>query len=334
MIKRIEVQTFLRYLGEGISQPAIVIGSDNNLYVLKTQRVKLGQDTVIQDCMYLNELLSYQIAKYLGVPVPEAAIAFLDQRLIDQDPSIMFVHRFCEGMLFASSALEGKEDNLLDNYRELIKMGKPYIGRTWSNFFDKIDNSYDIAKIIAFDILIANFDRYGNTGNLIVVNAGNSREVFCIDHGHAFFGPFWEIDKINCLKSAIETPRYINDYIDLILGNNVGFRDRRNANGLGEVFRVLEGKHIVLLDDLHNPFSEVVDKIEQISEDFIDHWMYNIPENWFVQKNNQISFYKKFILRQKGIVRYIIQAMAERGAFTNYRGGELQWKTKRQFGTA
>ncbi|WP_153010070.1 HipA family kinase, partial [Sporosarcina koreensis] len=275
------------------------------------------------NCMFLNELLSYQIAKYLGVPVPESAIAYMDKRILEKDPTATFVHRFYEGNLFASLELE-KEDNLLENYEEMIQMKKPYISRTWNAFFSNVENINDIANVIAFDLLIANFDRYGNDGNLLVAQTTEGRKIFAIDHGHAFFGPIWHASKVNAMRLPNNTNAYCDQFINIAFGNNI-----KNGliNGLGVVFDAIEQK-IDLTNLQQHSFLNVVDRIESISEGLVDDWFNQIPDEWFVKSDRdaQLAYYKRFILTQKDLVRFIIQRMADKMAFTNYLGGELQWK--------
>jgi len=327
LIKEIYVETFLSYLGQGVTRPALILGDDAQTYILKTQKVSDGQGLDTYDCMFLNELLSSQIADYLGVPAPEAAIAKLDGALIEHDPEITFVHRFYEGKHFASLEVKENEDNLMENYQEQLRMRKPLIKRSWKKFFENITNKNDIPKILAFDLLIANFDRYGNTGNLLVASTDNGRKVLSIDHGHAFFGPKWDQNKMNIIQAIEYSDEYVNKIINTILGNNEGI-----ANGLGEVFRAIE--EYVSLDDLNlHSFQEIVYHIEGISEELIDSWLNNIPEEWFVEKMIQKSYYTHLIMQHKYLIRHFIQCMANRSAFSNFRGGVLNWKEEQRAGT-
>ncbi|QPC47099.1 HipA family kinase [Mangrovibacillus cuniculi] len=329
MVQKIYVDTVLRYLGQGVTKPALIIGDDYRQYVLKTQKVVENGKQTNYDCMFINELLSYQIAQHLDVPIPEAAIAYLDQRLIDKDPTIRFVHRFYEGNLFASLELKDTEENLVENYEEMRDMGKAYLTRTWNAFFSNIVNQEDISKIIAFDVLTANFDRYGNTGNLLVANVEEGRKIFTIDHGHAFFGPIWDTAKINALRAPVSNLQYIDTFVSIALKNNGGL-----ADGFGTVFRAIE-PNIDLKDIQNHCFQEIVTVIEKISEELIDEWISFIPEEWFnpTDKMAQISYYKNFLLKQKMVVKHILQRMAERKAFTNYLGGVLEWQREKNVGT-
>lgn len=329
MIKQIDVDSFLKPMGQGISRPILVMGSDFNSYILKNQRVDHQGNIVNFDCMFLNELLAYQIGIFLGVPIPEAAIAYVDGEFIERDPKIRFAYRYEEGYYFACAELDDIEDNLRENMQLLKQMGKPHINKPWRKFLKDIDNKEDIAKIIAFDILIGNFDRYTNEGNILVNVTGDLRKISAIDHGHAFWGSMWDMSKMNGLMSPKMDIKYINEFIQFMQFNING----GNLDGLGEIFRALE-ESIDLADLGNHSFMEVVEKIESITEEYLDKWLNNIPREWFVDRDKQIGLYKNFILKQKDLIRHFIQVLATKKAFANYTGGELKWKQKSQCGTA
>ncbi|ABS73562.1 hypothetical protein F0M21_06135 [Bacillus velezensis] len=327
MVKEIQVNSFLRFLGQGISEPALVLADDFQKYILKTQKVVVGGEREHYNCMFLNEILSYKLAQHLDVPIPDAAIAFIDPRLIENDREIVFVHKFEEGYFFASQELENIEDNLRDNYQQMIAMGKPWIKRTWNAFFDNIKNTEDIAKIIAFDLLIANFDRYRNQGNLLIANTEEGRKVFAIDHGHAFFGPIWTNEKIQNMRQVSLTQQYVNYFTDCVLSIN-----RDQVDGLGLVFNAIQPK-IDLTDVKNHSFMNIIAEIEHINEHIIDSFFEGIPQEWFVEYNMQMTTYKDFLLKQKSLVRHIIQSLMNRNAFTNSVGGVLHWIDEKRAGT-
>lgn len=330
MIRKINVDAFLEQLGQGISRPVLIIGNDYEQYILKNQRADHNGNKYNFNCMFLNELLAYQIGEYLNVPMPEAVIAHLDGRLIEADPTLRFAYRFSEGSYYASKELKNVENNFMENMNNLRLMGKPYITRSWNHFFDNIVNKEDIAKILAFDLLIANFDRYGNEGNILIDNTPSGRELFAIDHGHAFWGPEWNDLKIRMLGTVECTEKYANDYINGIIINNV---NKGFLNGLGVIFKELE--RYIDLNALNNhSFQNIVLRIEMITEEHLDEWLNNVPNEWFVNKPMQIGYFKNFILKQKELIRSFIQILANRSAFTNFRGGTLEWKIEKQSGTA
>ncbi|APC84250.1 HipA family kinase [Clostridium botulinum] len=320
-MKEIEVETVLESMSAGVTRPVLVLGDDLNEYILKNEKIDNEGNLTKYDCMFVNELLAYQIGVYLDVPMPEAVIAIVDNELVNEDPTLRFAYRFEKGKYFATEKLRYVENNIKENCKELIRMGKPYMKKTWNKFFKEISNREDIAKILAFDILIANFDRYNNEGN-ILVDRTEIRKIYAIDHGHAFFGPIHNTDKLNCLNLENVTKQYIDMYTNVIINGS-------NYCGAGKIFNVLE--EYVNLENLDDhSFKDIVYKIMCITEDMINEWMNNIPEEWYIDKNLQISYYKKFILKQKYVVKYIIQDLADKGAFTNYKGGLLQWINQKE----
>ncbi|GED70923.1 hypothetical protein BRE01_46250 [Brevibacillus reuszeri] len=321
-VPRIEVNAFLKQLGQGVSAPVLILGSDSKKYILKTQHVVENGVRKEYNCMFFNEMLVYQIAKYLNVPIPDVAIANVEKEHLDHGPSLLFVHRFHEGLLFASKEVEGNESNLLEGYQKLIMMNKPYVRRSWNAFFSRITNGADIPKIIAMDLLIANFDRFSNDGNLLVASNSSGRRVFVIDHGHAFFGPTWEIHKRNILRGVNDYRSYLPFHLNTFL--EVSDDGGQIFSGLGEIFKSIEG-YVDLTDPEAHSFLDVVDQIEAINEGLIDSWFEQIPDSWFVNKREQVAEHKNYLLKQKDYVRILIQQLASSRAFNNYRGGVLQW---------
>lgn len=326
-MREIEVEAFLKPMGQGITRPALVLGDDSEEYILKNQESNNKGSLVNYNCMFINELLAFQIGEYLDIPMPEAVIAMLDELLIETDPMIRFSYRFKEGKFFATKNIKEVENNLLENYKHLKEMNKPYLSKSWKSFFNKVDNKEDIAKIIAFDILIANFDRYSNEGNLLV-SSENGRKIYAIDHGHAFFSPTWTLEKMNCLRINKITMDYINSFVLLVINS---MRQSGECSS-GIIFNAVQ-EYINLEDVENHSFKDIVLKINSIDEDMIIRWCNNIPDEWYLDKESQIAHYINFILKQKSIVHVIIQILAYHNAFSNYRGGELKYESKQKENT-
>jgi len=318
-VKEIEVEAFLKPMSDGITKPALVIGDDQAEYVLKNQKIFDGTNYINLNCMFLNEALAYKIGIYLGVPMPEVVIGKIPQELFAADPSIRFTYKFEPGIFFATKALKNVENNVLENYNNLRKMKKPYILRPWNTFFKEIKNKNDVAKIIAMDILIANFDRYINTGNILIDNE-NGRKVYAIDHGHSFWGPIWNDSKRNCL--GIE--KVTDEYKYTFASNIINIMRKAGACDSGIVFASLE-QHIHLEDLNNHSFKNVVLKIRNINNDMIRNWCKEIPDEWYINREVQTNYYENFIINQKEAVGPIIQILADNNAFRNYRGGILEY---------
>ncbi|MCI2886789.1 hypothetical protein FH114_06985 [Staphylococcus hominis] len=308
-MKEIEVEAFLESIDKGVSAPSLILGDDGNNYILK----KEGNF----NCSFINEVLSYKIAKFLDVPICESAIAHLDKDLVDFDRNIIFVHRFKEGIYFASQEEKNLINNYMENSLQLKEMGKPYLERTWNDFFRKIHNKKDFAKIIAFDLFIANFDRFDHLDNFLVTNENDKNKFIVIDHGHAFFGPNWDTNKIAFLNGYSTQENFLEKIISMYITLTP------NAS-LGTIFKAIEPN--IELEPLdNNDFTDVVNKIESINKETILNMLDNIPEEWYVDKESQIKYYTEFLLQHKSNIRIIIQQLANLQYFTNFKGGELEW---------
>ncbi|PHE61840.1 hypothetical protein COF68_15535 [Bacillus toyonensis] len=330
MLKHVEVETFHKYLGDnqgGMSQPIQVTASDGEVYFLKNQNVydpRISQ-WVDWNSMFLQEVLVHNIAKHLGILTPDCTAISVDQDFITHAPSLQFQHRITPGMYFGSKLINGVENNLKEGYRLLQQMKKPYIKVSWKNFFNKIENYQDVAKIVALDLLTANFDRFSNDGNLIIARQNSVRNVYVIDHGHTFFTPTWELQKQSLMhRASVQDQQYIQFIIQSYFDNNGG----KPFGGLGTIFNAME-QHIDLTNPELHSFQQVVFEIEQINETHINSWFVGIPETWFVDKQNQILLYKKFLMQQKHIVYKLIDELFKLGAFQNITGGELSWKERK-----
>lgn len=328
-MRRIEVDAFLKQLGDdkpGMSKPVLVIGSDGETYILKTQNVFIEQTQKweVWNSMFVQESLVYNIANFLDISIPESVIANVDVDFLQNAPSLVFKHRFSEGPHFASRLIDRVEDNLLHGYQQLILMKKPHIKRSWTSFFGKVSNPQDVPKIIAMDLLTANFDRFSNDGNLLIASPNGKRTIYVIDHGHCFFNPTWDINKRGTLMQAPSHPSYVNDIISEYFKQNGG----SPFVGMGIIFRALD-QHINVSDPNNHSFMDVVCKIESITPNIISGWFKDIPDEWYEDKASQIAAYSQFIMKQKDLIRILINNLFKLNAFQETTGGVLNWKDKK-----
>lgn len=323
----LKVEAFLKELGTdtgGQSRPVLIQADDGNQYILKNQNVYIenARRWGVWDSMFLQELLASKIAAYLDVPIPEYAIIDVEKDFLDNAPALAFQYRYNTGLHFGSRYIDTLENNKKKGFQMLMQLGKPYTKTSWNSFFRKITNPKDAANIIAMDLLIGNFDRFGNDGNMLISKEDSGRKIIAIDHGHAFCTASWNNSpKKQFLTTVENTKGYQITYLQSFYQNNGG----KFLAGLGEIFRAIE-QHIDVNDATNHDFSNVVYKIENIGHDIIDSWFKDIPDMWFVDKNNQISLYKKFILTNKHNIRDLINLMISFGAFSNSNGGMLGWK--------
>jgi hypothetical protein len=157
MIRTITATEYVTPLREGGSLPAIVAGDDDGTYVLKFRGAGQGTRALIA------ELVSGELARILGLPVPEIVFVDLDPRMArtEPDPEIQDLLRRSEGLNLALDYLPGSItfDPLVP--RPIAE--KPRLA----------------SSIVWFDALVTNVDRTAKNTNLLVWH----KELWLIDHG-------------------------------------------------------------------------------------------------------------------------------------------------------
>jgi hypothetical protein len=167
-LRTITVTRYVTPLREGGSLPAIVDADDDGMYVLKFRGAGQGVRALIA------ELVSGEIARALGLPVPEIVLATLDRDLsrTEPDPEI---HQ----LIYDSSGL-----NLAIDYLPGSVSYDPAVHRV----------SEDLAsRIVWFDALVSNVDRTARNTNMLMWH----RKPWLIDHGATLYfhhSPGWEDD--------------------------------------------------------------------------------------------------------------------------------------------
>src|SRR5436309_3147238 len=129
-------------LHEGGSLPAIVEGDDDGMYVLKFRGAGQGARALIA------ELVSGELARALGLPVPEIVLVDLDPELArtEPDPEISALIRASAGLNLALDYLPGSV--MFDPLAE-----KP---------------AADLgSRIVWFDALVTNVDRTARNTNML-----------------------------------------------------------------------------------------------------------------------------------------------------------------------
>ena len=157
MIRTITATEYVTPLREGGSLPAIVAGDDDGTYVLKFRGAGQGPRALIA------ELVSGELARVLGLPVPEIVFVDLDPRMAktEPDPEIQDLLRRSEGLNLALDYLPGSIT--FDPLVPKPVAEKPRLA----------------SSIVWFDALVGNVDRTAKNTNLLVWH----RDLWMIDHG-------------------------------------------------------------------------------------------------------------------------------------------------------
>jgi len=166
-LRTIEVTRYVTPLREGGSLPAIVEADDDGLYVLKFRGAGQGPKALIA------ELVSGELARALGLPVPEIVFAKLDAELArtEPDPEIHALIHDSAGLNLAVDYLPG------------------------SISFDPVVHAIapDFAsRVVWFDAYVTNVDRTPRNTNMLMWH----RNPWLIDHGATLYfhhSPGWEM---------------------------------------------------------------------------------------------------------------------------------------------
>jgi hypothetical protein len=155
-VRTISVTRYLSPLREGGSVPALVEADDCGTYVLKFRGAAQGPKALVA------ELIAGEIARALGLPIPEIVLAELDPVLgrAEPDPELQAPLRNSGGLNLALDFLPG------------------------AIAFDPALGTPDVtlaSRIVWFDAYVTNVDRTRRNTNLLLWH----RQLYLIDHGAA-----------------------------------------------------------------------------------------------------------------------------------------------------
>lgn len=163
-LRSINVTRYVTPLREGGSMPAIAEADDGFLYVLKFRGAGQGPRALIA------ELIGGEIARVLGLRVPELVFASLDEAFgrTEADEEIQDLLKFSVGLNLGLHYLSG------------------------SITFDPVVNQVDsllASQIVWLDCLLTNMDRTCRNTNMLIWH----KELWLIDHGASlYFHHSWQ----------------------------------------------------------------------------------------------------------------------------------------------
>lgn len=163
-IRTVNVTRYITPLREGGSLPAIAHADDGFMYVIKFRGAGQGVKTLIA------ELISGEIARALGLKIPEIVFANLDEAFGRTEPD-----EEIQDLLKASTGLN---------------LGLHYLSGAITFDPVSIDVHEELAsKIVWFDSFITNVDRTVRNTNMLLWN----KELWLIDHGASlYFHHSWD----------------------------------------------------------------------------------------------------------------------------------------------
>jgi hypothetical protein len=157
-VRTVRITRYVTPLREGGSLPAIVEADDDGMYVLKFRGAGQGPRALIA------ELVSGEIARALGLSVPEIVFAELDPDLArtEPDPEIYALMRDSGGL------------NLALDYLPSSVMFDPVVEKVSSDL---------ASRVVWFDAYVTNVDRTVRNTNMLMWH----RRLWLIDHGATLY---------------------------------------------------------------------------------------------------------------------------------------------------
>jgi hypothetical protein len=198
LIRTVNIIRYITPLREGGSLPAITEADDEFLYVLKFRGAGQGTKALIA------ELLGGEIARALGLRVPELVFAMLDEGFgrMERDEEIQDLLKFSVG----------------------LNLGVHYLSGAIS--FDPTVNKIEpplASQIVWLDSFLMNVDRTAKNTNMLYWN----KQLWMIDHGASLYFHHGQID---WKEQALRPFELIKDHVLL-----------RQANALGEANAKAQG---------------------------------------------------------------------------------------------
>ncbi|HPG93489.1 MAG TPA: aminotransferase class I and II [Dokdonella sp.] len=157
-IRTVTATRYVTPLREGGSLPAIIEADDTGMYVLKFRGAGQGPKALIA------ELIGGEIARAIGLPIPEIVFVEVDPELArtEPDPEIQDLIRASDGLNLALDYLPGAVT------------------------FDPLAGVPDgdlASRIVWFDAYVSNVDRSARNVNMMTWH----RRLWLIDHGAALY---------------------------------------------------------------------------------------------------------------------------------------------------
>jgi hypothetical protein len=193
-LRTVTVTRYITPLREGGSLPALADADDGFKYVLKFRGAGHGLKAIIA------ELLGGEIARVLGLPVPELVFANLDEAFgrTEADEEIQDLLKFSQGLNLGMHFLSGALtfDAAVNGCDELLS-----------------------SKIVWLDAYITNVDRTFRNTNMLLWH----KELWLIDHGASFyFHHSWQ----NFEEQAKSKFTFIKDHVLLANASKLEEVDR------------------------------------------------------------------------------------------------------------
>jgi hypothetical protein len=199
----LRIVTATRYvtaLREGGSLPGLVEADDDGMYVMKFRGAGQGAAALVA------EVVAGELARSLGMPVPELVVACLEPELAraEPDPEIQELAQASVGANLGVDFLPG---------------ALPFTAAAAGSL-----GPATAADVVWFDALVMNVDRTARNPNLLAWHG----RTWLIDHGAAFYRQHGDSPLANSARAPFA---HIRDHVLLARAGPIGDADERLADG-------------------------------------------------------------------------------------------------------
>lgn len=252
-VRTVTATRYVTPLREGGSLPAIIEADDDGMYVLKFRGAGQGIKALVA------ELVAGEIARSLGLPVPEIVFVELDPILgrSEPDPEIQDLIKASAGINLALDYLPGSI--------------------TFDPLIQKPDSKL-ASSIVWFDAYTTNVDRTPRNANMLLWH----KELWLIDHGAAlYFHHNWN----DYLERSLSAFPLIKDHVLLPFANDMQEMDEiLSAKLTTEIIKEI----IALIPDDWLIGETKFASVEEHRNAYIEYFMRRLesPRNYVQEINN------------------------------------------------
>jgi hypothetical protein len=165
---------------------------------------------------------------------------------------------------------------------------------------DKASNFSEMAGVILFDHMFHNADRAANRRNLLLREEGNDHKIYAIDNSHLFRSGNWTLDSLISLGPRLKL--YYKYSFGILLRERLSPED----------------------------FCPYMEKVKNLSDDYIDMLVGEIPNEWLANKDEQQAL-ANFIKLRRDMVDEIWKELCNQ--IPKNHGGR-NWHNSRCWGIA
>lgn len=276
-VKEVTAITLLGPIGQGTAGAQRVLDRDGQTWVMKFQQNEQGPRSL------LNELLGFQLARFLQIPHPEYALIRVDSNVLPPGGVIRYHYHAGVGKRVEESfvALPG-----LHFGTRLVTSAQQLRPTDLDHFLQLPIDLEALAGIVVLDLVLNHWDRKPLNPNLLIARdrTGNNpsrslHKLLLIDMGMCIGGGCWEPGNLlDASFPPLEAP--------LPYGGPMAYLFARTDS---------------------NTIESKARQIEMIAREVIEGMIQEVPESWNVSREVRTALGAWILERSRAAVHYLAQ---------------------------